>query len=342
MPTRRAFRPILFDTLETRAVPSLAAVTFAPAILGQRFTMPPRVVPQGAPSTRAAINDFTARYQQAIQEILLAPSTTDTAARLNAFDTAVREALDDLANDLVEGIDASTDSAEAEQVREAIIGPGPNSLASQLAALAASAVEEGAVASTLLSDAAKLVEQATSNAVESVTEQPTSSFVVQPGIATAETVEFTPTSSTKADASTPRTLADTVRAEFGKFLKEYLQTAREQQKSTSVDGSNASSANSSIWKDRVQDALHDLSARVTDLLSDAGVGVAKVSAVEESLTGSATTSLESRLANLPDPTDAPTRVIRDLTFGSFRAVVAVFESLLSDLTPNLAVAEATP
>ena len=148
MRQHHAFRPQVVEILEPRAVPSMAGVSVPTGILGISVTLP-KQVPITSPQVQAAFAAFDQSYIQAVNNVLLAPGPNGLvvpASNRAAFDAAVEQSLETLAHQLVlslgttsTGATAST-STQANQVVNAIVGTGPNSLESQLQALPTTAI----------------------------------------------------------------------------------------------------------------------------------------------------------------------------------------------------------
>lgn len=343
MRTRRAFHPEVNESLEPRAVPSLATLSVAPAVVGQRIELPARGFDRAGVRTSAAIDDFTRRFSQAVEQILLATGrdgTVDPTASRDRFDATIREAIDALARELVASLEPTSTPAVAEQVREAIVGDTPDSLASQITALVTTAIEQGTVGSTLAADVTQLAERIR-NAVVPSENGTRSSHVIQGGSDAVESIGFAHTAPiTPTPAPSPEVIEE-IRRAFGAFLADYLAAAREEMLAPSHERAAVVSTGRSEREQSVESSLRDLSSRLTDLLRHSGLDASRIESIVESIGGSGRQTLASRLASLPDPSNSPFRVIRDFTLGSFRTVAGFFECIVGDLRPLLAAMGAT-
>ena len=228
MRRRRAFNPQVWDVLEDRVVPSLAAVAPPPILLGQTVALPPQV--QHSSQVHAAFDAFAKSYLAAIDSVLLAPDRSgvvDPAANRPAFDAAVKQALETLAQRVVASLDAqSPGSALSTQIVDAILGEGADSLESQLMALSTAAIE-GTASETqsLAADATQTMQQAATR-VAAMIDAPVSPAVAQ-GVVAAFTSDPVESPDAKAAAEVASQALSRTREAFGAFLSDYFRAVRD-------------------------------------------------------------------------------------------------------------------
>lgn len=334
MRMRRAFRPAVSDCLEDRLVPSLATLPAAPAAYVGSVQAS---LPSNAQATQA-FDAFRHRYGSALQGVLLAPSadgTVDPFANRPAFDQAVAQALQTLASDLVASLGTSADASQVAEVTDAILGDDPDSLASELDAVATSALagQDGASVDTLASDAARATRQAAS-VVADLVAAPRPSVVASTGAAATATVDFPAVASGASDAATTPIL-DEVRDAFAAFLQGYYRAARDVLLLPGTGASGEASTRLAAFDERVGRALSALEESVTLSLEGASAPADVIRAAEHAIADNLGGRLSTGLVAIPAPVPMDAASIREFTLGSFRVVVNAFSLLQRDLTQLL-------
>src|SRR4051794_10088955 len=126
--SRRAFRPVVAEMLEVRAVPSAAGLE-----IGGLFGSVPA---QDAQQVGRAFGAFQRAYNQAVRSTLLPTGTTDPSANRPAFDRAIASALITLNVSIRSTVaDLPNGPALADTIQGELIGPGANTLQSLLLAI---------------------------------------------------------------------------------------------------------------------------------------------------------------------------------------------------------------
>jgi hypothetical protein len=328
--------------LEDRLVPSLAIAPPPPIALGQHMPLPAQAQPRVNPQASAAFATFLQSYSAAVDSILLAPDadgTINPSANRAAFDAAVEQALETLANDLVASLGSvSPSSPLATQVVVAILGDSPDSLKSQLMALSTTAIEQGASARTVVADATQATRQA-SALVADLIATPSRSLVAQgTTTAAAETAILTIKLPTAAATRPSATAVQEVRGAFGGFLNEYYRAVRDVLLAPGPGGTVDPAANRVAFDARVNLLLQSLADSLARSLRAEPSATALITRVQTAIAGDGSASLQGRLASLPTPASPEAAAIRDFTLGSFRAVIAAFARVTGDASPALAAA----
>jgi hypothetical protein len=334
MRRRRAFTPQVWDVLEDRAVPSLAAVAPPPILVGQTVALSPQV--RDSSQVHAAFDEFARSYFSAVNAILLAPDhggVVDPAANRPAFDAAVKHALETLAQRVVASLgDSSTGSNLTMQVVDAILGDGAGSLESQLMALSTSAIEGIAdAAESIPANATESIQQAATR-VSAIIDSPTA---VAPAVAQAQ-AEAVATASTRIpdDAPTAVELSKALpqaREAFGAFLGDYYRAVRDVLLATGADGIADASAARQRFDARVDASLKLLVDTVSRELESASAPTTSMDRVRAAIEEPGTGTLETQLASLATPENLEAATVRAFTIDAFRAVTSVFSLLAGDL-----------
>ena len=341
MRMRREFRPQVSEWLEGRVVPSTAAATVpppAPAIvLGQAVPLPSAATSNAG--VQAAFDTFIQGYRQAVATVLFSAGpggAVDPAANRASFDAVVQQGLITLADQVVAALgNLASDPAVVAQVRAAILGDSPDSLASQLQSLPTATIAQdfadGAVPDAVLQAARQALALATGQALATGR-----ALVAQGGAATAQ-AEAVSTGKDAATASSPQVLPE-VRAAFGSFLTAYYRAVRDVLLAAGPEGTVNPAANRAAFDARVDAALQDLVDRVAATLAGDPATSALAGGVSESFLGDDPASLAKRLKAVPTPAGSGATALRAFTLESFRAAVDVFTLVAGDLAPLLGTA----
>jgi hypothetical protein len=338
----REFRPWLSDTLEARAVPATLGVTTPVGLFGINVTLPNQV-PTTSPQVQKAFAAFDQSYINAVDTILLAPSVngvTVPSANRAAFDAAVEQSLETLAQQLVLSVTAttttgSTTSSVSNQVVAAIVGNGSTSLESQLLAVStttiqldlANATSVGTTSSTPLSTIVSTAEQ-----VRPTTRVPDSEST---GTSTFLT---NPTSTSSSSSLTSTRAANDVRSAFGNFLNDYFQAVQNTLLATDAAGQVNPTANRTAFDAQVNQALQSLETRLSTTLTRYPAATGLGPQIQSALEGNGASSLKTQLTNLATPSSTQATVVRDFTLGSTQAIAQALSLISGDVASALSPA----
>ena len=330
------FRPQLTETLEPRAVPSMAGVTVETGIPGVTVTLPKQVSLTN-PQVRAAFTAFDQSYYRAADALLstagpdgLIVSTNGQAAFVRSIEDSSQILIEQLVQSLGTPSTGSTTSTSvvAAQVVAAIVG-GSNSLESQLLGLSLAQIESqvpNASATSGGSNQALVPNVVTTAEQVRVTNRVPVAEAVGPATAASDLA-----STAKSPASPSPKAADDVRSAFGNFLNDYFKAVQGTLLAPGSAGQVSPQANRAAFDAKVNQSLQSLETSLSASLgrypATSGLGPQIKSALE----GNGPSSLKAQLANLATPQGAQSAVVRDFTLGSTRAIAQALAAIGGDV-----------
>jgi hypothetical protein len=329
---QRAFHPQVWDPLEARVVPSLAS---APplVLLGHPLSMPAPL--PSSDQARQAFETFIANFSQMVDTafVLRGPSgPMPTSANLPAFDARITQQLSALADSLVSTLGNVPASAPlVAQVRNAITGDSPDSLKSQLLALAAAAAEQGSSTQALVTDSIQATRRIDAQVAELIPMAgPT---LVAQGSTPATEPLFVDYRNSKSGSAT-QAIRD-VQSAFSGFLTTYFTAVRDVLLAADASGTIDPSANRALFDNQVNKTLQALSDRLSRDLADTPAALALTARVQDAVMGEEPESLAAGLAILPTPAGPEAALVREFTLSSFRAITNVFALISGDISKGL-------
>jgi hypothetical protein len=327
---RRAFRPLLREILEVRIVPASTPTT---VMLGVAASLPPQVA--NSNQSQQAFTTFIAGYNQAVRSVLLAPGpggAVDPSANRPAFDAQVLRALNTLADSLVAALGSnSANSALALQVRDAIIGGGPDSLESELLAIATPDVTSTTATQAFIDDSLQAIRQVSGQVAPLV-----SAAAGTPVAQVAASAVPAP----KVDygilpAKSASDVIQRVRASFSTFLTTYFRAARDVLLAPGPDGTVDPTLHRADFDADVQQALQALADDLTASLDGVPASTGLAARLVQVTVGDDPDSLGSQLAGIPTPAGAEADMVRAFTLESFRTVANAIALISGDVTQFL-------
>lgn len=337
MRQQHAFRPQVPENLESRAVPSVAGIAIPAGVFGISVTLPSQV-PIDSPQVQAAFAAFDQSYIRAVDTVLLAPGPNGAivpSANRAAFDAAVEQSLETLAQQLLQSLGGSASAGSTTQIQvvKAIVGPDSNSLESQLAALSTTAIGLTVPLTTHTGDnAPPLLAPNVVTTAEQV--RPTLRVPVAEGTFLSNT-STNPTSSSSSASSPASQATAAIRSAFGSFLGDYFKSVQGVLLSPDATGRVNPQANRSAFDARVDQALQSLEALLASTSSRYPATSGLTPRIQAAIGGNAASSLRTQLANLSTPENAQAAVVRDFTLGSTRAIAQVLSLINGDVSKLL-------
>jgi hypothetical protein len=324
MRTLRTFRPAVLDSLEDRLVLNGPGTG-----LGNLLAPPVQV--QDAFKVHQAFETFEHSYFNDVRTILFkagSDGTVSPSTNRDAFNTQVATDLTTL-NTSIDKIIANLSSASTlgQTIQGELLGSDPNSLQSRLAALATPGGTNTLTARQFLAGS-------------------DSAIHLSEGQVDPQVLHATNTSPT-GGVSRATLLKDVgqVQVAFGKFSRSYVNAFQTVLLARGSDGKINPTANRAAFDAKVGDALTTLNSDIDSALANLPDGTASsststtpqtkaalLSAIQDALLGSASTSLKSRLAAIPTPSAVNFLSIARFGFASVQAIGGADQNVVSLVT----------
>jgi hypothetical protein len=332
-----AFRPQVWEILEPRAVPSMAGVSIPTGIPGVSVTLP-KQISTTSPQVQAAFAAFDQSYIDAVDNLLLATGPNGQVVVVTgnraAFNTAIEQSLETLAQQLVQSLGTtstgSTSSTAANQIVDAIVGTGTNSLESQLLALPTAAISLNVPVVLNTNGASQTIVPLVVDTAEVV--RPTNRVPVVEGVlASNVTIDVT-------SPSTSSNAADDIRSAFGNFLNDYFKAVQGVLLAPDATGQVNPQAHRGDFNVKVNQALQSLESRLTNTVGRYPAISALGPQIQAAIEGNGAASLKNGLANLATPESSQAIAVRDFTLSSTQAIAQALSLISGDVSKLLSPA----
>ena len=329
-----AFRPRALESLEARAVPSVAGVTVPTGIPGLSVTLP-RQVSLANPQVQAAFTAFDRSYVRAVDSILFAAGPDGLVVPSNnraAFVAAIERSLETFAEQLVASLGTTSTPASPSganlEVTSAIVG-GVDDLEARLLALSLAQFQLSVPNPS--THPAGPAHPAVPNVVDTaLVVRPTTRVPVAESTGPAST--GADAMSTAVGASRPSSKAESdVRSAFNVFLNDYFRAVQGVLLAPGQGGQTNPPARRADFDARVAQSLRSLEASLTASLArdpaTSGLGPQVLAALE----GAGPAGLKGQLAGLATPEATQAAVVREFTLGSTRLIARALAIITGDV-----------